>query len=127
MGSNSGFRIDFHEVAIVCFFSKNTETRASLQYVEIRPVDFKEPVNKKKMFWEQFLPLSGQLSSCLKERAWHAPISLSLSLFFFKPNLKAVLFFFEENKTSCANVVYIASWAVGGRGICGTGGAGSWE
>lgn len=35
--------------------TKNTETKASHQYVEVRPVNFKEPVNKKKMFWEQFL------------------------------------------------------------------------
>lgn len=44
-----------HEVAIVCYLKKkNTETKASLQYVEVRPVDFRELVSKKKCFGSSF-------------------------------------------------------------------------
>lgn len=68
---------------------KNTENKTHLQYVEVRPLNFRVPVNNKKMFWEQFLPFLGQLSACFKEGSWHA------SCF---TNLKAVLFFLEENK-----------------------------
>lgn len=92
-----------HEVAIVCYLKKqktNTETKASHQYVEVRPVNFREPVSKKKDVLGAVSLISSQLSACLREP--DLPISL------LKSNLKAVLFFFEENKTLC-NVVYIAS------------------
>lgn len=33
--------------------------KTPLRYMEARPVGFRVPVNKKKMFWEHFLPLPG--------------------------------------------------------------------
>lgn len=101
------------EVAIVCYLktNKQTETKASLQYVAVRSVDFRELVSKKKMFWEQFLPSQANFLLVL-ESLTYPHVSLSLSL---KTNLKAVLFSFEESETLCQCCIHCFLYLIGSK------------
>lgn len=119
--SNSGLRINLNEIVINRVIFKNPENRIPLKYVEVRPVDFVVPVRKKKMFRSNFCH-SRPTFFLLQRDILTCPI-----FFFFVPtNLRPVLFFFEENKTLCANGVYITYWAVGGKiYVTGGGAAGS--
>lgn len=113
-GSNSIFRMNLQEVAVWYVISKNTENRTPFQYVEVRPVVSGCQSEGKDIWGAVFSHPQTIFFSCCKERSWHASHLLQNSF-------KAVPFFFLWRKWNTVCNAYIASWAVGGGGLCRTG------